>query len=370
MVYSSHADLTRVSPVSSTAAAAAPVVDADGATFSLCDPTGRICGVRLEQEVGLRTGLDFTRRGGAWTLRLPRPPVDRMEYLFEISDHRGKHATITDPGNPLRAGGAFGDKSVVQFPGYREPYWLTMPGVPERTQPLSVKTRARRTTMTGVLWSPEDLAADEPAPLLVVHDGPEYATLAGLTAYLGAMIAAGTMPALRAALLSPGDRNSFYSANRGYANALCQEVVPVLDELAPTTARIGLGASLGALAMLHAHRSFPETFSGLVLQSGSFFSPELDPQESGFSGFKPVTGFVAEIEQATSDSRPIPVVITCGAPEENLANNKQMVAALTGLGYPVDFHEVRDAHNYTAWRDALHPAATDLFTAVVGAHAA
>lgn len=350
--------------------AAAPAVDADGVTFSLSDPTGRVGAVRLEQELGLSTGLDFTRRGAVWRLRLPRPAVDRMEYKFEIADHRGKRATITDPGNPLLAGGAFGDKSVVQFPGYREPEWLTMPGVPDSSQPLSIRTRARRTTMTGVLWSPEDLAPDEAAPLIVVHDGPEYATLARLTHYLGALIAAGTLPALRAALLAPGDRNSFYSANRGYAKALCQEVLPVLDELAPTTVRIGVGASLGALAMLHAHRSFPETFGGLLLQSGSFFSPELDPQESGFSGFGPVTKFVSEVEQATSDSNPVPTAITCGIPEENLANNRHMAATLTRLGYPVDFHEVRDTHNYTAWRDALHPAGTDLFTSVVGAHAA
>jgi enterochelin esterase-like enzyme len=248
--------------VSSTQAAAGPAVDVDGVTFSLRDPSGRIRAVRLEQELGLSADLDFVRWAGVWTLRLARPDVDRMEYKFEIADHRGKRATITDPANPLRAGGAFGDKSVVQFPGYREPYWLTLPGVPDSTQPLSITTQARRTTMTGVLWAPEDLAPDEPAPMLVVHDGPEYATLAGLTHYVGALIAAGTLPPMRAALLGPGDRNSFYSANRGYAKALCKEVVPVLDELAPTTVRIGIGASLGALALLHAHRSFPGTLTG------------------------------------------------------------------------------------------------------------
>jgi enterochelin esterase-like enzyme len=356
--------------VSSPPSPGGPAVDVDGVTFSLRDPTGRIAGVRLEQELGLRTGLDFTRRGRVWTLRLPRPAVDRMEYLFEIADHRGKRATITDPANPLRAGGAFGDKSVVQFPGYREPDWLAMPGVPDSTQPLGIKTRGRRTTMTGLLWSPEHLAADQPAPLLIVHDGLEYAALAGLTGYLGAMIAAGTLPDLRAALLAPGDRNSFYSANRGYAKALCDEVVPVLAEMAPTTVRVGVGASLGALAMLHAHRSFPETFNGLLLQSGSFFSRQLDPQEGGFSGFSAVTRFVAEVEQATGDTHPVPTLITCGVPEENLANNRQLAAALVRLGYPVDFREVRDAHNYTAWRDALHPAGTKLLTSVVGAHAA
>lgn len=363
-------DLARVFQVPPTHSATGPVVDDDGVTFVLRDPTRRLGGVRLEQELGLSTGLEFTRRGEGWSLRLPRPPVDRMEYLFEIADRKGRRATLTDPDNPLRVGGAFGDKSVVQFRGYEEPVWLAMPAILESTQPIAVKTRARRTTMTGILWSPETLAPDEPAPMLVVHDGPEYATLASLTHYLGAMIAAGIVPPVRAALLGPGDRNSFYSANRGYAEALCKEVIPVLDELAPTTLRIGVGASLGALALLHAHRSFPHTFNGLLLQSGSFFTAQLDPQESGFAGFGPVTTFVTEVEQARTDNHPVPTAITCGAPEENLANNKQMAAELTRLGYPLDFHEVRDTHNYTAWRDALHPACTDLLTSVVAAHAA
>jgi enterochelin esterase-like enzyme len=355
--------------VPSTRTADGPDVDDAGVTFHLADPSGRLSGVRLEQELGLNTGLDFTRHAGVWNLTLARPPVDRMEYLLEIVDHNGNHATITDPINPLRAGGAFGEKSVLRFPGYTEPTWLSVPGVPASTQPLNIKTRARRTTMLGQLWSPDELAPDEPAPLLVVHDGPEYAMLGSLTHYLGAQIAAGTLPAMRAALLAPGDRNSFYSANRGYAKALCAEVVPALDLLAPTTVRIGVGVSLGALAMLHAHRSFPATFGALLLQSGSFFTPELDAQESDFSGFGPVTRFVAELERADSDINPVPTAITCGAPEENHANNEKMATTLTSLGYCVDFRAVRDMHNYTAWRDALDPACTDLLMSVAGANA-
>ena len=45
---------------------------------------------------------------------------------------------------------------------------------------------------------------------------------------------------------------------------------------------VGLGASLGALALLHAQRRFPRTFAGLCLQSGSFFVPRFDRHESGF----------------------------------------------------------------------------------------
>ena len=40
------------------------------------------------------------------------------------------------------------------------------------------------------------------------------------------------------------------------------------------------GQSLGALAALHAAWNQPDTFGGLFLQSGSFFTHDLDPQES------------------------------------------------------------------------------------------
>ncbi len=103
-------------------------VSEDGVDFVLADRHRRLSSVRLAQELGLRRGLRFRRDGAEWRLRLRRPAVDRMEYLFELRDQNGHRTTITDPTNPLRASGAFGDKSVVRFPGYTEPEWLERPG--------------------------------------------------------------------------------------------------------------------------------------------------------------------------------------------------------------------------------------------------
>jgi enterochelin esterase family protein len=71
-----------------------------------------------------------------------------------------------------------------------------------------------------------------------------------------------------------------------------------------------------------------------------------------------------------SDDNPVPTAMTCGVPEENLANNQRMAESLSRLGYPVGIAAVRDAHNYTAWRDALHPHLTGLVNQVVAARAA
>ncbi len=120
------------------------------------------------------------------------------------------------------------------------------------------------------------------APLLVVHDGPEYAEYAGLTRFLDAMSWEERIPPLRAALIQPVDRNETYSASALYAGALVRELLPEIAKRAPHGHRIGMGASLGALAMLHAHVRHPKSFDGLLLQSGSFFRQRYDKHESRF----------------------------------------------------------------------------------------
>ena len=333
-------------------------------TFELADPRHALRAVRLVQEVGLPEPLDFAASGTVWRLQVPCPDVDRMEYLFELEDRRGRRFTVLDPGNARRVGGAFGDKSVREFPGYRPPAWLEADTAPGHERLLTVAASELHADIELTLWSPTGLPRDEPAPLVVVHDGPEFARLGGVTQFLAAVVGTGEMPPVRAALLDPGDRNAWYAADRRYADALCGDVMSALDEHAATTGRIGVGASLGALAMLHAHRRHPGTFAALLLQSGSFFTPEHDSQERDFSGWEPITDFVAGVAAADGQHEtPVPTVLTCGTVEENLANNRARAGQLRRLGYPVELHVVRDAHNYTAWRDALAPSLTQLVVA-------
>jgi enterochelin esterase family protein len=328
--------------------------------FELLDRRHRLASVRLQQEVGLPEPLDLTRAGRVWSLDVPRPDVDRMEYLFEVVDQNGHRSTVLDPVNPRRVGGAFGDKSVLEFPEYAPPAWLERDAVEDERREIEVD--GLDDGMAATIWSPAGL--DGPAPLLVVHDGPEFASLGGLIHYLGAMVAARALPPLRAALLDPGDRNVWYAANDDYADAVCEKLLPALGE---ATVRIGIGASLGALAMLHLHRRCPGTFAGLFLQSGSFFTADLDPQEAGFSAFPAITAFIEELTTGTAESAPVRTVLTCGTVEENLANNRAVTAALARLGYDAELVTVRDAHNYTAWRDALDPFLTRLVQDVTDA---
>ncbi|GAA3454379.1 alpha/beta hydrolase [Dactylosporangium matsuzakiense] len=168
--------------------------------------------------------------------------------------------------------------------------------------------------------------------ILLVHDGPEYERVCRLTEHF---------PDTYVALLTPGPRNDWYSANPAYAKALVEDILPRL----PPGPVVGLGASLGALALLHAETRYPGRFAGLFLQSGSFFTAELDPQESGFPYFRRILAFVRR-------ARPVParVVLTCGRDEENLLNNRAMAGR---LGVPL--LEVPGGHSMTSWCDALEP---------------
>jgi enterochelin esterase family protein len=203
--------------------------------------------------------------------------------------------------------------------------------------------------------------------LLVAHDGPEYEAQASLTRYSAAMTSAGRLAPHRVALLAPGDRTEWYSASAAYGRALCRDVLPALREAVPVAGRpVGMGASLGALAMLQAHRRWAGTFGGLFLQSGSFFVPRFDRHESSFPRYQRIVRFVRGVLHAGADTDPVRIALTCGRDEENIHNNRLMAQALAAHGASATLHEVDGGHDHTGWRDAFDTHLTELLTALWG----
>ena len=106
--------------------------------------------------------------------------------------------------------------------------------------------------------------------------------------------------------------------------------------------------------MLHAEHLHPGTFCALFLQSGSYFTPRHDAHEARFARYERIVAFVEAVRAVD-----VPAVLTCGAPEENVHNNRLMARR---LGAPL--HETPDLHNFTNWRDALDPHLTRLLARV------
>jgi enterochelin esterase family protein len=341
-------------------------MNADTLTFRMPDPDHHLKGVRLQQDVRLPGEiLGFARDGDEWVLTVPRPDVDRMEYSFEVQFEDGGSEWICDPTNPLRVGGAFGDKSVLELPGYAAPTWLKAdPPRGERAE-IELTTRGLDQDVPAIVWCAQGSDAEAELPLLIVHDGPEYDALASLTLFLDAMVDEGRLPPMRAALLAPVDRNESYAASTPYSRALALGVVPALHRMLPTTVTLGMGASLGGLAMLHCQRAHPGTFQGLYLQSSSFFHRLLDEQESSFERFRRVTSFVESVLRSGPALEPVPIVLTCGLIEENVENNRLMTRSLGAQGYDTRLVENRDVHTYTGWRDTFDPNLVDLVQRVL-----
>ena len=309
--------------------------------FHVPDPRRRLAAVRLAHQLRGLLPHELTRNGRTWELAAPAPDVGRFEYQFELINRDGTSEWILDPENPKQASGPWGEKSVWQEPGYEPPEWIEREAVGE-PKAVTIPSRILKTDLPALLWSHPE--ATERSPLVVAHDWPEYAEHSGLLTYLG------TLPPLRAALIGPVDRNEIYSASAKYSRALAEEILP---QLPAAPARVGVGASLGALSLFHTHRRHPDSFDALFLQSGSFFR-RAESYERRFPRYERIARFVGGVHRNRPD-RTVPVVLTCGTVEENLAANRALEESLRARGYDARLHEFRDGHNWVAWRDSFHP---------------
>jgi len=205
-------------------------------------------------------------------------------------------------------------------------------------------------------------------PLLVVHDGPEYERRTGLTARATELIGTGRLPPHRIALLDPGRRDEWYSASALYARALAGEVLPALGRaVAVSGPPVGMGASLGGLAMLHAQRRSPGAFAALFLQSSSFFMPRFDHMEKDFPRYGRIVRFVRGVVRDHTFDTPVPATLTCAGEEDNVHNNRRVTAALRLQGYPAALVETPGGHDFATWGAALDPHLADLLAAAWGA---
>jgi enterochelin esterase-like enzyme len=340
-----------------------PSVIEDTLVFTLDDGDHALTRITLDCDDAVPGQRRFRRTTGGWQLTIPRPDLTRLEYRLVVTRRGGQADVICDPANPERVKTAFGQRSVALMPGYARPAWVPL-DVPRGASTELTFVDAAIGELPVTLWSPAGVQDTDIAHLLVVHDGPEYVELADLAQFAAAVIGQGRLPAFRMACLHPVERDAWYAANTDYVRA----ELAVLDELTgryPTRdGWVALGASLGGLTSLLAALAAEGRFRGLMCQSGSFFTPELDPQESSYPHFARVVEAVEHLLEATATTRPLEVVLTCGRMEENFANNDAMAAALADQGHLVSFVPVRDLHNYTAWRDALDPSLTDLLRAL------
>ena len=247
--------------------------------FSLPDPRRALRRVALLHELVRPRDVEFERSDGGFELELPRPPVDRLEYLLAVEGRDGDTQVTPDPANPLQADGPFGPKSVVEFPEYAPPEWLA----DEESTPGELREVGLpgRLDVTAFLWSAADTDPAEPLPLLLVHDGPEYAEYCSLLRLFDHLVAFGEVPPFRAALLPPpGNRNETYSASARYARTLVGEWLPALRPVRPAARSGSARASArspGCTRTGPTRASSAASFCSRAASSGAASTPRRPP---------------------------------------------------------------------------------------------
>ena len=164
-------------------------------------------------------------------------------------------------------------------------------------------------------------------------DGPEYR-------------ARGLIRRRDAILLHSDRREVDFACHRGWA----ARTATALEAEGPL---VGVGSSLGALALLHLHWTHPGPIAGLLLQSGSFFHEETERYERDFARFAQVHRFVDRVLAGRRPPPRVPVTMTCGLAEQNLGNNRPVAGALAAGGWDVRLVEHPGEHDWDAWRLSL-----------------
>lgn len=315
---------------------------------------------------GFNTSLPMQPLEGTdlWALTMELPGKSRFEYKFEVV-RGGERSLVLDALNEVEAQDPFGSNSVCQGFGYQRPQWtLADPDARSGTlSSLRLESRAFGGRREVQVYLPARYRASRLYPLLIVHDGLDYLRYADLKIVLDNLIHRLEIPAMVVALTQSPDRLSEYTGDTRHARFIGEELLPVMTDKFPllddSNARGLMGASLGAVASLHAASTYPDRFGRLLLQSGSFAFSDLGQHQKG-PIWDPVVKFVNAYRKkpfAVADK----VYLSCGIYESLIYENRSLVPLLQAQGMQVHFEEARDAHNWENWRDRLRNGLTWLF---------
>ncbi len=285
-----------------------------------------------------------------WTYSLKLPADAYIEYSFYENEQR-----VADPFNPHTSPDGFGHFN----------HWFYMPeGAPT---PLAVRQpKVPRGMVTRHAIATNDLAAgkqrtvylyrpptDEPCPLLVVWDGPDYLRRGSLAVIVDNLIAQKRIRPIALAMVANGRQARVieYGCNEMTLGFLLEGVLPLaranlnlLDAAQPGTDKpMGsygiMGASMGGLMALYTGLRLPHIFGRVLSQSGAFSMGSNDL-------------IVYDLVRLGA-ARPQKIWMDVGRFEWLLGTNRRMQALLSARGFDPVYREFSGGHNYPSWRDDL-----------------
>jgi len=262
----------------------------------------------------------------------------RLDYKYVLNGS----TWILDPRNPRTVSGGFGPNSELQMPLYiAAPEISFYPGIPHGALYDTVfYSPSLGNSRTVRVYTPPFYSTSlDSFPLVLIHDGLEYVSLANANNVLDYLIQEQRIDPMIAVFVPPVNRTEEYAGSQQnqFTTFIINELMPVIDQRYRTrrdpTQRALLGASNGGNISLWIGYSHPEQFGNIAAQSSNI-------QTSISSGFQssPLLPLKLYLDLGTYD---IPQLIP-------LVRN--FIPILQNKGYPFLYFEYHEGHSWGNWR--------------------
>jgi enterochelin esterase family protein len=285
-------------------------------------------------------------------LRIAFPNDARLEYKLVVDS-----TWILDPLNRRTAPGGFGENSELRMPGALS---TTLPSrFPKgNIDSLTITEPISGTVYPLYVYTPPSSRATTPdMPIILVTDGGEYLSLAGMNLILDSLISVGAMPPTVAAFIDPwtlpqtqmsNKRMIDYAMNDHFVAFLAESVIPLVEKRCKLNGspkhRAALGASMGGLTATYAVLQRPDVFGVAIAQSPSYWWNK---------------GAILPLAARSSGVR---FLLETGTIRDAQVKTREMRAILAPLGELSYYREVSQSHNWMHWRSTLPDLLHSLWT--------
>jgi enterochelin esterase family protein len=224
------------------------------------------------------------------------------------------------------------------------------------------------------IYTPTHFTGDD-YPLLIQFDGEVCRDAHDVPGLLDALIASGEIPPMVAVMVSSVDRGTELPCNQAFADALADELIPLMREdyrvSADPAKVIAAGQSYGGLAAAWVALRHPEAIGNAYCQSGSFWWL---PAENPLAPM-PALGMAPEYawlprQVAQWPVAPVRFYMEAGLLEAGnegvmpslLSEHRHMRDVLVAKGYDVTYGEYPGGHDFYVWH-GLFPVGLKHLTA-------
>lgn len=279
-----------------------------------------------------------------WYYSRPFESDARLDYKFVVNGSNW----ILDPRNPFTVSGGFGPNSELRMPEFIQPLEIeNYPDVPQGAirDTMFASTIMGNTRRVRIYTPPGYDETERHYPLLLVHDGLEFITLARCERVLNYLIRHGQIEPVIAVFVPPVNRNEEYAGNLKdeLGQFLTTELLPFVDQTYRTETnpqlRGTMGASNGGNISLWLGITYPEVFGQVIAFSSN------------------VEGTISNTLEQSSDL-PLRFYIDIGTYDiaELIPLVQDLQQILQNQDYPYYYQELHDGHSWGNWRGHIDDA--------------